>query len=138
MLRFVPLDSPIGKGDILQMTGQSFFILAATVETISGVFLVFLGTEMMLGVSGFASFPFHIDKVNLGQPPGLILISSTDGFLFILAALFLLLVRPATKSCTFFIVWCSAKSERKTAFVTSLHLRLIFKYYFVTQPLRYC
>ncbi len=65
-----------------QMTGQSFFTLAATVETISGVFLVFLGTEIVLGVSGFARFHFHNDKVNEGQPPGLILISSTDGLFY--------------------------------------------------------
>jgi hypothetical protein len=48
----------------LQVTGQSFFTLAATATTISGVFLVFLGIEMALGVSGFASFHLHNDKVN--------------------------------------------------------------------------
>jgi hypothetical protein len=64
------------------VTGQSFFTLAATAATISGVFLVFLGIEMALGVSGFNSFHLHNDKVNRGQPPGLILISSTDGLFY--------------------------------------------------------
>jgi hypothetical protein len=48
----------------LQVAGQSFFTLAATAATISAVLLVSLGTEMALGVSGFASFPLHNYKVN--------------------------------------------------------------------------
>jgi hypothetical protein len=59
------LDTPIGKGDILAGERPVFlFTLAATAATISGVFLVFLGTEMALGVSGFAGIHLHNDKVN--------------------------------------------------------------------------
>jgi hypothetical protein len=80
MLRFVPLDTPIAKVISLQVRGQSSFMLAAT---ISAVLLVFLGTEMALGVCGFASFHLHNDKLYRGQPLGLIHISSADG-LFLL------------------------------------------------------
>jgi hypothetical protein len=48
----------------MMVAGQSFFTLAAIAATISAVLLVFLGTEMALGVCGFASFPLHNDKVN--------------------------------------------------------------------------
>ncbi len=64
MLRFVPLDTPIGKGEILAGDRPVFFTLAATVATISAVLLVFLGTETALGVSGFAGVHLHINKVN--------------------------------------------------------------------------
>jgi hypothetical protein len=48
----------------LQLTHQPSFMLAATAAKISEVHFVFLGTEMVLGVSDFASFHLHIDRVN--------------------------------------------------------------------------
>jgi hypothetical protein len=48
----------------LQVMRQSSFTLAATAATMSAVFLVFLGVEMALIVSGFTSFYHHNDKVN--------------------------------------------------------------------------
>jgi hypothetical protein len=43
---------------------QSSFTLAATAATMSAVFLVFLGVEMALIVSGFTSFNHHNDILN--------------------------------------------------------------------------
>ncbi len=74
MLCLVPLDTPIGKGDILSGDRPVFLLV--------GSMLVFLGTEMALGVSGLASFYSHNGKVNWGQPSGLIPISSTDGLFY--------------------------------------------------------
>ncbi len=74
MLCFVPLDTPIGEGDILSGDRPIFLLV--------GSMLVFLGTEMALGVSGLASFHIHNGKVNWGQPSGLIPISSTDGLFY--------------------------------------------------------
>ena len=48
----------------LQVMRQSSFTLAATASTMSAVFLVFLGVEMALIVSGFTSFHHHNDIVN--------------------------------------------------------------------------
>ncbi len=101
MLRFVPLDTPIGKGDILAGDRPVLFILAATAATIAGVFLVYLGIEMALDVSGFASFHLHNDKVNRCQPPGLILISSVDG-LFYFGSTFSALGKTCNKILHFF------------------------------------
>jgi hypothetical protein len=56
MLCFVPLDTPIGEGDILSGDRPIFLLV--------GSMLVFLGTEMALGVSGLASFHIHNGKVN--------------------------------------------------------------------------
>jgi hypothetical protein len=64
MLSLVPLDTPIGKGDILAGGRPVFLHIGSIAATISAVLLVFFGTEMALGVCGFSSFPIHNDKVN--------------------------------------------------------------------------
>jgi hypothetical protein len=66
MLHFVLFDPPMVTGDTGILAGDApvFLHFGSTAATMSAVFLVFLGVEMALIVSGFTSFHHHNDIVN--------------------------------------------------------------------------